>query len=481
MDMRTAPEWAPISIENEQAVLGTLLQNNSGMALIRDFIRVDHFYDPCHRLIFECIESLTAMGKVASPLSIKPFISDHQVTDGMTVSQYVARLAGAALPVSMLKDHAQIVRDLGLRRALMDVAYDITEPVPRDIRELAGKAVEDIDAVLSEQASHGSKGVSMGETMAESVDNMANAFKNNGRIMGLCTGLSALDRKLHGFDRGNLIVLGGRPGMGKSALATCWSRQLAERGYKGISFSLEMTAREQGDRMIADALFNNGPVTYRSLSSGHFDEPTFLRVTDIAKAIASLPLRIEPQGGQSFAQIAARARMAKNREGLDFAVIDHLQIVKSLSRHQNRVRELGEITSGLKALAKELDIVVILLSQLSRALESREDKRPTLNDLRESGDIEQDADVVIMAFRESYYLERREPPPGTPEHAVWQTSVVRARNKLELLVEKQRGGPTGTVEVFCNIGCNAVRDLDEHETTPTAAIPRPSDDDARFL
>lgn len=481
MNAQIEPEWLPISLPNEQAVLGTLLMTNESMSLIRDMIREDHFYEPVHRLIFDCIEKLTTMGKPASPLSIRPFIQDHQVVDGMTVSQYMARLAASALPVTMLRSHATILRDLAARRALMDVAYDLNEPMPKDILQLAGKAIEDIDALLSAQAPHGSRGMSMADVMAESVDGIALAYENRGRIMGLTTGLSALDRKLHGLDRGSLVVLGGRPGMGKSALATCWSHALAKQGYIGISFSLEMTAKEQGDRLIADALFNGGPITYRSLNAGNFEEQAFNRVRKAAEAIATLPLRIEPQGGQSLGQIAARARMAKNRGGLDFIVVDHLQIIKASGRFQNRVHQIGEITSGLKTLAKELDIVVILLSQLSRALESREDKRPTLNDLRESGDIEQDADVVIMAFRPSYYLERRIPIVGTPEHAVWQTSVLRAENRLELLVEKQRGGPTGTVEVFCNIGCNAVRDLDEHEVLAAAASTSYTEDDMVLL
>lgn len=479
--MLDRPLWEPHDITIEQSILGTVLCNNDSFANIRDVLREDHFFEAVHRLIFSCVDTLTAMGKPATPLSIKPFIADHQVLEGMTVSQYMARLAANALPVTMLRQHALILRDLAARRTLMDVAYELTEAAPKDIKTLATKAIEDIDTVISEQSDRGSRGMTMAQVMSESVDGIALAYQNKGRIMGLRTGLSALDRKLHGLDRGDLIVLGGRPGMGKSALATCWSHAMAKQGFIGISFSLEMTARQQGDRLIADALFNSGAVTYRSLNSGFFDEQMFARVTGAALELSKLSLQTEPQGGQTFGQIAARARLAKNRGGLDFIVVDHLQIVRPSGKYQNRVHQIGEITAGFKALAKELDIVVILLSQLSRALESREDKRPTLNDLRESGDIEQDADVVIMAFRESYYLERRVPIAGTPEHAVWQTACLRAENKLELLVEKQRGGPTGTVEVFCNIGCNAIRDLDEHEILPTAALPSLSDDEARFL
>lgn len=477
------PLWEPHDVQIEQSVIGTLLVYNTGMSLVRDFLRVEHFNEAPHRLIYEVIETLTANGKPATPLSIKPFIQDHQVTAGLTVSQYLARLAAEALALPMLKDHALIVRDLALRRGLMDVAYDINEPTHRDIRELAGKAIEAIDSILAESAPIERRSASMADVMKKSVDAIALAYQNNGRIMGLKTGIAELDRKLHGLKRGQLIVIGGRPGMGKSALATAISRNLAKQGHRGINFSLEMTEEEQGNRLIADELFNSGPVTYRSLESGHFNETMFNRVMEAQDRLSVLPLQTEAEGGQTAGQIGARARLAKNKDGLDFIVVDHLQIIKQPAGNKfqnNRVRELGEITSGLKALAKNLNIPVILLSQLSRALESREDKRPTLNDLRESGDIEQDADVVIMVYRESYYLERRIPAAGTPEHAVWQTATLRASNKLELLVEKQRGGPTGTVEVFCNIGCNAVRDLDPHEIVPTAALPH-QEDEARFL
>lgn len=470
MDMRNEPEWAPISIENEQAVLGTLLVNNDAISRIRDFLRIEHFHEPIHRLVFECIEQLTAAGKPASPLSMRPFIQDHQVTPGMTVSQYLARLASDALPVAMIRDHALIVRDLASRRVLMDVAYDLLEPAPRDVRQLSTKAIELIDEVISEQSVAGTRGMEMAEVMTRTVDTMAKAYENNGAIMGLTTGLTKLDRKLHGLNPGQLVVLGGRPGMGKSAVAIHVATHMAQRGKQGIFFSLEMTDTEIGARQTSDALFNSGPITYRQLSAGHFDEPGFQRITEAARALASIPLRIEPAGGQTLPQIAARARQAKNRGGLAYIVIDHLQIVRASNRYQNKVHQIGELTAGFKALAKELDIVVILLSQLSRALESREDKRPTLNDLRESGDIEQDADVVIMAYRPSYYLERRIPDAGTPDHAVWQTATLRAENRLELLIEKQRGGPTGTVEVFCNIGCNAIRDLDEREVLATAQV-----------
>lgn len=478
------PVWNPFDVQIEQAILGTLLVYNSGMEIVRPFLRAEHFNEAPHRLIYEIMETLTSMGKPATPMSIKPFIQDHQVTAGMTVSQYIARLASEALGLPMLKDHAMIVRDLALRRGLMDVAWSLEEPLPKDIKAVATEALDAIDSILNEHStSHGRRQSSMQEVMLATIGGMATAYQNGGRIMGMKTNLSVLDRKLHGLKRGQLIVVGGRPGMGKSALACSWARQFGLEGKKGIFFSLEMSKAEIGERMAADHLFNSGPVTFSSLSGGRFNDATFNRVMEARERLENLPLYVEDEGGQTIGQISARARLVKNTEGLDYLIVDHLQIIRTPSngnKFSNRVREIGEITSSLKALAKNLDIVVILLSQLSRALESREDKRPTLNDLRESGDIEQDADVVIMVFRESYYLERRQPAVGTPEHAVWQTACLRAANKLELIVEKQRGGPTGTVDVFCNIGCNALRDLDEHEILPTAAAPR-QDDEARFL
>lgn len=464
-------KWVPISIEAEQGLLGALMINNEVMRFVADIITPDHFGETLHGYIFECCQQLIGAGKLATPVTLKQLIPDQMIMEGMTTSRYLARLAAEAVTIITAPDYARIIRDLAKRRELNLLADRIREPVPYDVLDLASSAIEEIDAIVGELSHSATRGVSSAGMMVGAVDAAARAYQAEGRILGIPSGLTKLDRKLLGFTKGELIIMAGRPGMGKSALMVTASRNMAELGHRGILFSQEMSDVALGQRMISDKMFNAGPINYFNFRSGRFDEAAFGRVRDAAEAIALLPLRIEPQPAQTMSQIAAKARQAKRRGGLDFVMVDHLQIMGTSGKYQTRNDQIGEITAGAKALAKELDIAFFLLCQLSRAVEGRDNKRPMMSDLRDSGNIEQDADVVIMLYREMYYLERRVPPAGTAEHAVWQTAVVRAQNKLELLVEKQRAGPTGTVEVFCNIGCNAVRDLDEHEVIPTAALP----------
>lgn len=476
-------KWVPISIEAEQGLLGVILVNNEAMRFVADIVTPDHFGESLHGYIFECCKQLIGDGKLATPVTLKQVIPDQMIMEGMTTSKYLARLAAEATTIINAPDYARIIRDLAKRRELMLLADRIRQPTPCDVLELASSAIEEIDTIVSDLSNSATRGMSADGMMAGAVDAAALAYQAEGRILGLPSGLTKLDRKLLGFTKGELIIMAGRPGMGKSALMVTASRHMAERGYRGILFSQEMSEVALGQRMIADWLFDRGPINYFNFRSGRFDEAAFGRVKEAAEAISALPLRIEPAPAQTMSQIAAKARQAKRRGGLDFVMVDHLQIMATSGKYQSRNDQIGEITAGAKAIAKELDIAFFLLCQLSRAVESRDNKRPMMSDLRDSGNIEQDADVVIMLYREMYYLERRVPPAGTPDHAVWQTACFRAQNKLELLVEKQRAGPTGTVEVFCNIGCNAVRDLDEHEVIPTAALPQSStpDNDPRFL
>jgi replicative DNA helicase len=310
----------------------------------------------------------------------------------------------------------------------------------------------------------------MSQVMSRSVDKIAEAYRNDGRVIGVPTGLRDLDHKLGGLQRGNLVLLAGRPGMGKSAMLCAILRQAGLRDFRSLVFSKEMPATELGERMISDYIFDL-PVThlpYTNLRTGNFHELMFDHVREAAEATARLPIDVEEQSGLTMSQILTRARRYKRRHGrLDILAVDHLGLIQASDRYRgNRVNEIAEITAAAKAAAKELDCVFLLLSQLSRKVEERADKRPILADLRDSGSIEQDADTVIFLYRAAYYLATSEPTPGTEEHVKWQQEMELAHNKLIAIIGKQRMGPTGQIELFCDIGSNAIRDLGQERYMP---------------
>lgn len=450
--------WQPFDISSEQQLLGAVLINNEALVVVQDLIEPQHFYEAIHRELFDICRSLICAGKLASPVTIKPFLPKDVDIGGMTVSQYLARLAAEATTVINAKDFAQVIRDLYDLRTIGEVGEQLRPRGGVDPVEAASWGVDQLDAVVSGRALSSVRAMTMPAAVARAVDAAATAYQNDGKILGMPYGLTDLDSKLLGLQKGNLIVIAARPSMGKSALALCLSRNLAKAGYHGVFYSLEMGDVELTQRMIADEIFDDGRMTYWQIRSGRFHESVFKRITEAADRLSILPLVIEQQPGLGVSQIAARARQRKRRGKLDFMVIDHLGLIASSGRYSgSRVNEIGEMTAGLKGLAKELDCAVILLSQLNRVVESREDKRPRMADLRESGTIEQDADVVIMLYRKAYYLERSEPAAGSAEHLVWVREMEDCHNELQLLVEKQRAGPVGAVKCFVDIGCNAVR------------------------
>lgn len=482
MDAFSEPKWEPVSIEAEQALIGCILVNNEAHQYVRDVVTPDDFYEPVHQVIYQVVETLMINGQLADWKTIISKLPDIDVA-GMKMRQYLARLATEATTIINARDYAIVIRDLSKRRALMDVGARMSEMKPGSALEIATGAIEEIDAMVADLSNSHTRGLSAAGVMAATIDAMARAFQANGVLLGLPTGLAKLDRKTLGMAPGELIIIGGRPGMGKSALMTSLTLNMTRAGHRGILFSQEMSEEQLGYRMAADHLFNTGPVTYFNLR-GVREENTFMRAKDAAEELAKLPFRVEPKPFQSAAEIATRVRQAKRKDGLDFWFVDHLNIMNHPGKGMTRNDQIGMSTSALKTLAKETDTVGIVLCQLNRGVEQRDNKRPTLGDLRDSGNIEQDADSVWMLYREAYYLERREPIAGTPEHAAWQTSMLRAHNRLEIAVEKQRSGPTGTIEVFCNIACNAVRDLDDSsmEAQPASTFnDSPPEDDPRFL
>lgn len=461
--------WQVHNIEAEQALLGAVMVNNDAYEVATKFVQAEHFFEGIHQAIFGMMGQLIEQGKRADPIILKSFLSNDMLAPGMTVSVYLARLMAEATTVINARDYAITIRELADRRALAEVANGLVTSGAAHPASVASEAISALDMIVAANTESGAPSLTMAQAMTRALEASATAYQNDGAIVGIPTTLHDLDHKTGGMSRGDLVVLGGRPGMGKSAMILTMLRREAKMGYRSMLVSLEMSDVPMSHRMISDHIFDlpGDNVPYVNLRNGRFHERMFEIIKFAAEQLSTLPIKIEQQPGLTVSQIGARARQMKRKEGLDVLAIDHLDLIKASGRYAgNKVYELGEITASLKALAKELDIVVVLLAQLSRNVESRDDKRPMLADLRSSGSIEQDADTVIFLYREAYYLSSREPPAGTPEHELWQNAMAAAHNVLHAIVAKQRMGPTGTVELFCDIGSNAVRNANHDNGMP---------------
>jgi replicative DNA helicase len=473
MNIHTPTQWQPISVEVEQAVLGSAMTNPEAFSKISAVVEKEHFYDPFHQQIFEIISTLSQMGKLVSPLTVPSFLPPVIGETKVKTKVYMARLAAESVPPDIALGYAKHVRELAMRRRISEIATQMAPDAATDAAQLASEAIEALDTVVSSSSSWALPAVSMAAVMTRSVDKIADAYRNEGKIIGIPTGLRDLDQKLGGLQRGNLVLLAGRPGMGKSAMLLAMLRQAGIRDFRSLVFSKEMPATELGERMISDYIFDL-PIThvpYSNLRTGSFHEQMFDYVREAAMVCSKLPIDVEEQSNLTMSQILTRARRYKRRHGrLDILAIDHLGLIQASDRYRgNRVNEIGEITAAAKAAAKELDCVVVLLSQLSRKVEERADKRPILADLRDSGSIEQDADTVMFLYRPTYYLASSEPEPGTEAHLQWQRDSEAAHNKLIAIIAKQRMGPTGQVELFCDIASNAIRNLGHQQYMPGAA------------
>ncbi|MFC7398936.1 replicative DNA helicase [Chelatococcus sp. GCM10030263] len=453
---------APHNIDAEQALLGAILVNNDAYFRVSDFLEAEHFQEEVHRRIFEVATSLIKAGKVATPITLKTFLGDQDL-GGLTIPQYLARLAAEATTVINAEDYGRTIHDLAVRRRLIEIGEDmVNEAYDAAVDVSPREQIEDAERKLYELAETGRYDggfQTFSTALTAAVDIAAAAYKREGKLSGLATGLIELDRQMGGLQTSDLIILAGRPGMGKTALATNIAFNIAKayRGEKhpdgtiktvngGIVgfFSLEMSAEQLATRIIAE---QSGIPSYK-IRRGDIREDEFYKLTDAAREMQTMPFHIDQTGGISIAQLAARARRLKRQRGLDLLVVDYLQLLSGSSkRSDNRVQEITEITTGLKALAKELAVPILALSQLSRQVEARDDKRPQLSDLRESGSIEQDADVVMFVYREEYYLKNKEPKMGTEEHFKWQADMDQAHGRAEVIIGKQRHGPTGAVQL----------------------------------
>ncbi len=454
---------APHNIEAEQALLGAILVNNEAFYRVSDFLLPEHFYEPVHREIYEVAGKIVRAGKSATPITLKTYLPDQLVAD-VSMPQYLARLAAEAATVLNAADYGQAVYDLAIRRNLIQIGEEMTSTAyDADVEMTAGKQIEEAEKSLFELAEKGqySGGFqAFNDALTEAIKMAGEAYQRDGTLSGQATGLTDLDRLMGGLQKSDLIILAARPAMGKSALATNIGFHVANNyrfettpdghrrtidGGQVALFSLEMSAEQLATRILAE----QSEIPSSDIRRGNIHESQFTRLVDVSSMLSAIPLYIDDTGGLSISQLAARARRLKRQKGLDLIIIDYVQLLSGSSRKasENRVQELTEITTTLKALAKELEVPIVALSQLSRAVEQRDDKHPQLADLRESGSIEQDADVVLFIYREEYYLKNKEPKEGTPEHLKWQEEMETVHGRAEVIIGKQRHGPTGTVQL----------------------------------
>ncbi len=473
---------APANIEAEQALLGAVLVNNDAFYRVSDFLKPEHFYEPVHRIIFKVAADMIRATKRANPVTMKTFLPADEKVGDMTVAQYLARLAAEATTIINAEDYGRSVYDLHIRRQLVTIGEDmvnIAYDAPVDMPP-AGQ-IEDAERRLFELAETGKYNGGFNEfsvALNTAIDMASAAYQREGGLSGIATGINALDSRMGGLQSSDLIILAGRPGMGKTSLATNiafniahnWRGDVAADGTPatldgGIVgfFSLEMSSEQLATRIISE----QAEIPSSKIRRGEISEADFEKLSYCAQEMAKIPLFIDQTGGISIAQLAARARRLKRQRGLDVLVIDYLQLMTgSKKAGDNRVQEITEITTGLKALAKELNVPIVALSQLSRAVESRDDKRPQLSDLRESGSIEQDADVVLFVFREEYYIKNREPKEGTEEWFKWDQDMREAMGKAEVIIAKQRHGPTGTARLGFQAMYTRFSDLAEEDQLP---------------
>jgi replicative DNA helicase len=480
-DNTTAPLYRapPHNAEAEQMVLGALMVNNKGYEKVGEFLRAEHFFDPAHQKIFNAIAKLIDRDQVASPISLKAYLERDQDLSDIGGQDYLARLAASIVAVHDLGDYGRLIHDCYLRRRLIEVGEDMVNDAYRhELDTAAHDQIEGAEQKLFDLAATGDiRGdfISFDRALQAAIDTAEKAFRRSSHVTGVTTGLRDLDSKLGGLHPSDLLIVAGRPSMGKTALATNIAFNAAKAymlsgGKEGAPvgfFSLEMSAEQLALRILADQTEIPGDKIRR----GEISASDFPKFVEASQYLSRAPFYVDDTPALSITAVRTRARRLKRTHGLGLVVIDYLQLLRGNGgqrSEQNRVLEISEITRGLKAIAKELNLPVIALSQLSRSVENREDKRPQLADLRESGSIEQDSDVVMFVFREQYYLERAEPgrrPDESEEryndrYQSWQERLAQVHNTADIIIGKQRHGPVGTIRLSFDGNFTRFRDLD---------------------
>ena len=440
----------PNNIEAEQAVIGSILVSNDIFDEISTIISSINFYDPMHQKIYEAIESLVYKGMLANPITLKNYFEDEK--DDLNVPEYLVKITKFSTSVRQAVEYSKIIYDMFVRRELIKISEQTIDSAKLNELDTNGQTIiensERLLFDLAEKGSFNSSLVKFDEAMKQTIEMASAAYKNEEGIVGVPTGLRDLDDKLGGLHQSDLIIIAGRPSMGKTSLATNIAfnaaQKLQDSGKKSsiAFFSLEMSSEQLSTRIISE----QARISSNDIRRGRISDEQFDKFLETSKNIAELPLYIDETPAISIAAMSNRARRIKRLFGLDMIVVDYIQLMRGTTYNKDgRVQEISQITQGLKAIAKELGVPVVALSQLSRQVEQRDDHKPQLADLRESGSIEQDADVVMFVYREGYYLSRKEPREATVEHAEWQAKMNEVAHLAQIIIGKQRHGPIGNV------------------------------------
>ncbi len=444
----------PSNLEAEQALIGSVLVNNDIIDEISNIVNSSKFYDPIHKKIFEVIESLNSKGMIANPITLKNYFENDNSLSEVGGVDYLVKLTRFSSSARQATDYAKLIHETFVKRELIYISENIYENSNNDdVEKNSENIIEDAEQSLYQLAERGSftqSYMKFNQALDQTLEMARAAMKSDQGIVGVPTGLKDLDEKLGGLHKSDLVIIAGRPSMGKTALATNIAYYAAkkiheEKEKKSVAFfSLEMSSEQLSTRILSE----QARIKSNDIRRGKATEEELNRYIETSRDIYELPLYIDETPAISISAISNRARRLKRLFGLSLIVVDYIQLVRTNSRkNEGRVQEISEITQGLKALAKELNVPVLALSQLSRAVEQRDDKIPQLSDLRESGSIEQDADVVMFVYREEYYLEKKMPKIGSPEYGEWQAKMNEIIGLADIIIGKQRHGPTGNVQV----------------------------------
>ena len=458
----------PCNIEAEQAVIASILVSNDIYDEISSILDSQKFFDPIHVKLYETIETLISKGLLANPITLKNYFENNEGLKELGGQEYLIKITKFSTSVKQAIDYANIVQEMHVRRELIKISQSVLDEVSMnsDVGTSGETIIQNTEKSLFDLAERGHFNQSFmkfDSALKQTIDMAKSAYQSEEGLVGVPTGLTELDSRLGGLHKQDLVIIAGRPSMGKTALATNIAfhaaKNIEKKGSKSTIafFSLEMSSEQLSTRILSE----QSRIRSNDIRRGKVSEKEFEQFIKTSKNISELPLYIDETPAITIAAISNRSRRIKRLFGLELIVVDYIQLMRSSGKKEyNRVQEISEITQGLKALAKELNVPVLALSQLSRAVEHRDDKKPQLADLRESGSIEQDADIVMFVFRESYYLQNKEPTVGSIEHAEWQTKMNEISHLAEIMISKQRHGPTGNVKVEFEAMYTKFKDLE---------------------